>query len=242
MRAAVGLHNGSVQYEVKKMGCLSTSQLNREEGADPILHGPHLNGQLHQRYFCIGLDMAVRNSDGGAGHIAALKSCHDGMSFRLAFVAWVKRRMLPEPIHVHAKSTLSSPEYNPTLLCLTASFAYTACLALVSLCDKYSQLQVMQRLHTAPEFKAAAYLPACLSVSLPCWQCHALLAGRVTQPLCAEQAFDIPIARQCSRCTVTNFQVIRTLYCWMSSREVVCNSHRVLGHLSEQIASFLSLC
>ena len=31
------------------------------------LIGPHLNAQLHQHYFCVRLDMAVDDPDGGAG-------------------------------------------------------------------------------------------------------------------------------------------------------------------------------
>ncbi len=61
--------DGSIQYEVKLTGCLSTSVMSEGEGMDPT-HGtliaPHLNAQLHQHYFCVRLDMAVDDPDGGA--------------------------------------------------------------------------------------------------------------------------------------------------------------------------------
>lgn len=65
----VGMQDGSIQYEVKLTGCLSTSILSEGEGMDPThgtLIGPHLNAQLHQHYFCVRLDMAVDDPDGGA--------------------------------------------------------------------------------------------------------------------------------------------------------------------------------
>lgn len=63
------MQDGSIQYEVKLTGCLSTSILSEGEGMDPThgtLIGPHLNAQLHQHYFCVRLDMAVDDPDGGA--------------------------------------------------------------------------------------------------------------------------------------------------------------------------------
>ncbi len=43
--------------------------MSEGEGMDPT-HGtliaPHLNAQLHQHYFCVRLDMAVDDPDGGA--------------------------------------------------------------------------------------------------------------------------------------------------------------------------------
>ncbi len=63
------MQDGSIQYEVKLTGCLSTSVLSEGEGMDPT-HGtliaPHLNAQLHQHYFCVRLDMSVDDPDGGA--------------------------------------------------------------------------------------------------------------------------------------------------------------------------------
>ena len=63
------MQDGSIQYEVKLTGCLSTSVMSEGEGMDPT-HGtliaPHLNAQLHQHYFCVRLDMAVDDPDGGA--------------------------------------------------------------------------------------------------------------------------------------------------------------------------------
>ena len=63
------VQDGSIQYEVKLTGCLSTSVLSEGEGMDPT-HGtliaPHLNAQIHQNYFCVRLDMAVDDADGGA--------------------------------------------------------------------------------------------------------------------------------------------------------------------------------
>lgn len=69
VRRLWGLQDGSIQYEVKLTGCLSTSVLSEGEGMDPThgtLIGPHLNAQLHQHYFCVRLDMAVDDPDGGA--------------------------------------------------------------------------------------------------------------------------------------------------------------------------------
>ena len=63
------MQDGSIQYEVKLTGCLSTSVLSEGEGVDPThgtLIGPHLNAQLHQHYFCVRLDMSVDDPDGGA--------------------------------------------------------------------------------------------------------------------------------------------------------------------------------
>lgn len=63
------MQDGSIQYEVKLTGCLSTSVMSEGEGMDPThgtLIGPHLNAQLHQHYFCVRLDMAVDDPDGGA--------------------------------------------------------------------------------------------------------------------------------------------------------------------------------
>ena len=63
------VQDGSIQYEVKLTGCLSTSVLSEGEGMDPT-HGtliaPHLNAQLHQHYFCVRLDMSVDDPEGGA--------------------------------------------------------------------------------------------------------------------------------------------------------------------------------
>ena len=66
---ALQMQDGSIQYEVKLTGCLSTSVLSEGEGMDPT-HGtliaPHLNAQLHQHYFCVRLDMSVDDPEGGA--------------------------------------------------------------------------------------------------------------------------------------------------------------------------------
>ncbi|KAL0041485.1 hypothetical protein WJX79_005084 [Trebouxia sp. C0005] len=70
--------DGSIQYEVKLTGCLSTSVMSEGEGMDPT-HGtliaPHLNAQLHQHYFCVRLDMAVDDPDGGAALTVTEVNC-----------------------------------------------------------------------------------------------------------------------------------------------------------------------
>lgn len=73
------MQDGSIQYEVKLTGCLSTSILSEGEGMDPThgtLIGPHLNAQLHQHYFCVRLDMAVDDPDGGAALTVSEVSHH----------------------------------------------------------------------------------------------------------------------------------------------------------------------
>ena len=63
------VQDGSIQYEVKLTGCLSTNGLSMGEGPEPT-HGtllaPGLNAQVHQHFFCARLDMAVDDSQGGA--------------------------------------------------------------------------------------------------------------------------------------------------------------------------------
>lgn len=63
------LQDGTIQYEVKLTGCLSTNGLSMGEGPEPT-HGtllaPGLNAQVHQHFFCARLDMAVDDPSGGA--------------------------------------------------------------------------------------------------------------------------------------------------------------------------------
>lgn len=73
------MQDGSIQYEVKLTGCLSTSILSEGEGVDPThgtLIGPLLNAQLHQHYFCVRLDMAVDDPEGGAALTVSEVSHH----------------------------------------------------------------------------------------------------------------------------------------------------------------------
>ena len=63
------LQDGTIQFEAKLTGCLSTSGLSPGEGPLPT-HGtliaPGLNAQIHQHFFCTRLDMSVDDPHGGA--------------------------------------------------------------------------------------------------------------------------------------------------------------------------------
>lgn len=63
------VQDGTIQFEAKLTGCLSTSGMSPGEGPLPT-HGtlvaPGLNAQIHQHFFCTRLDMAVDDPHGGA--------------------------------------------------------------------------------------------------------------------------------------------------------------------------------
>lgn len=103
------LQDGSIQYEVKLTGCLSTSVMSEGEGMDPThgtLIGPHLNAQLHQHYFCVRLDMSVDDPDGGAALTVS------------------EVRLIPPPTHTTTNTpALTAP--NPLL----PAFPATLCFA-----------------------------------------------------------------------------------------------------------------
>ena len=65
----MALQDGTIQFETKLTGCLSTSGLSPGEGPLPshgTLVAPGLNAQIHQHFFCTRLDMAVDDPHGGA--------------------------------------------------------------------------------------------------------------------------------------------------------------------------------
>lgn len=60
--------DGSIQYEAKLTGCLSTSIMSEGEGLKPTngsLMSPGLNAQIHQHFFCVRIDPAIDCEQGG---------------------------------------------------------------------------------------------------------------------------------------------------------------------------------
>ena len=60
--------DGTIQYEAKLTGILSTSILSEGEGPLPehgTLMSPGLNAQIHQHFFCVRMDPAVDCEEGG---------------------------------------------------------------------------------------------------------------------------------------------------------------------------------
>ena len=79
----VGLQDGTIKYEIKLTGELSTNALSLGEEAPEygtlVMEG--VNAQHHQHMFCARLDMAVDDEEGGKGLYvsevtACLKVCH----------------------------------------------------------------------------------------------------------------------------------------------------------------------
>ncbi|KAK9825988.1 hypothetical protein WJX74_003459 [Apatococcus lobatus] len=70
--------DGTIQFETKLTGCLSTSGLSPGEGPLPT-HGtlvaPGLNAQIHQHFFCTRLDMAIDDPHGGANLTVSEINC-----------------------------------------------------------------------------------------------------------------------------------------------------------------------
>lgn len=65
--------DGTIEYEIKLTGELSTNQLSQGE-SDPefgTLVAPGVNAQHHQHMFCARLDMAVDDPNGGAGLVVS---------------------------------------------------------------------------------------------------------------------------------------------------------------------------
>ena len=61
--------DGTIEYEIKLTGELSTNQLSKGESSDPtfgtlVMDG--VNAQHHQHMFCARLDMAIDDHNGGA--------------------------------------------------------------------------------------------------------------------------------------------------------------------------------
>lgn len=65
----VGLQDGTIKYEIKLTGELSTNHLSMGEEAPEygtlVMEG--VNAQHHQHMFCARLDMAVDDEEGGKG-------------------------------------------------------------------------------------------------------------------------------------------------------------------------------
>ena len=64
------LQDGTIKYEIKLTGELSTNLPNPEEGASSpygTMVLPGVNAQHHQHMFCARLDMAVDDAEGGRG-------------------------------------------------------------------------------------------------------------------------------------------------------------------------------
>ena len=62
--------DGSIKYEIKLTGELSTNLLSPGEGPKPkwgTLVADRVNAQYHQHMFCARLDMAVDDEEGGKG-------------------------------------------------------------------------------------------------------------------------------------------------------------------------------
>ena len=75
------LQDGTIKYEIKLTGELSTNLPNPEEG-DSSPYGtmvlPGVNAQHHQHMFCARLDMAVDDAEGGRGLLVTeVGSCRD---------------------------------------------------------------------------------------------------------------------------------------------------------------------
>jgi primary-amine oxidase len=61
------LQDGTISFEIKLTGELSTNLLSEGEGhpSHGTLVGPGVNAQHHQHMFCARLDMAVDDEQGG---------------------------------------------------------------------------------------------------------------------------------------------------------------------------------
>ena len=75
------LQDGTIKYEIKLTGELSTNLPNPEEGAlSPYgtMVLPGVNAQHHQHMFCARLDMAVDDAEGGRNLLVTeVGSCRD---------------------------------------------------------------------------------------------------------------------------------------------------------------------
>jgi primary-amine oxidase len=67
--------DGSIQFEVKLTGELSTNLVSQGEDARSPAHGtlvlPGVNAQHHQHMFCARLDLAVGDARGGRGLVVS---------------------------------------------------------------------------------------------------------------------------------------------------------------------------
>jgi hypothetical protein len=88
--------DGSIGYEIKLTGELSTNAIS--EGEDPLnpTHGtlvmPGVNAQHHQHMFCMRLDMAVDDTAGGQGLVVSEvgAGCYCGVSGHRAGAKGIK--------------------------------------------------------------------------------------------------------------------------------------------------------
>jgi primary-amine oxidase len=73
------LQDGSIGYEIKLTGELSTNLLSEGEGPRPgygTLVAPGVNAQHHQHMFCARLDFAVDDPAGGKGLVVSEVGVH----------------------------------------------------------------------------------------------------------------------------------------------------------------------
>ena len=77
------LQDGTIKYEIKLTGELSTNLPDPEEGASApygTMVLPGVNAQHHQHMFCARLDMAVDDAEGGRGLLVTeVGSCRAAM-------------------------------------------------------------------------------------------------------------------------------------------------------------------
>lgn len=76
----VGLQDGTIKYEIKLTGELSTNVLSLGEEAPEygtlVMEG--VNAQHHQHMFCARLDMAVDDEEGGKGlYVTEVTTCFE---------------------------------------------------------------------------------------------------------------------------------------------------------------------
>ena len=84
------LQDGTIKYEIKLTGELSTNLPNPEEGASSpygTMVLPGVNAQHHQHMFCARLDMAVDDAEGGRGllvtEVGSCRDLHPGAAMHL---------------------------------------------------------------------------------------------------------------------------------------------------------------
>ena len=69
------LQDGTISYEIKLTGELSTNLVSEGEDPHAPTHGtlvlPGVNAQHHQHMFCMRLDMAVDDGAGGQGLVVS---------------------------------------------------------------------------------------------------------------------------------------------------------------------------
>jgi Cu2+-containing amine oxidase len=80
-RHLLAAQDGTIEYEIKLSGELSTNLLSPGEGPKPkwgTLVMPGVNAQIHQHMFCARLDMAIDDDQGGKGLVVSEASSEAG--------------------------------------------------------------------------------------------------------------------------------------------------------------------